>query len=825
MDEDKESQKFMRSNLDRYLEVSQDSQIGWWEADMARKRYLFSDNISKLLGLKDNAIAFNKIDKYIPEDYQDIVKRDFYEYSSIKRNFNDHVIPFKLAHGIMWVKTHFISYVQGPGGEGTFGSMQIVPAPEEAKLDDSGKAKSAKTASRGMDMLTELGTISVSLSDFMRGGKEETIVTNILKSVRDIFNASNAYMFEFRPDGLSQECVYEVVPKDAQSSIIKRNKRLDNAQVPYVSKKILSGQSVIVSSLSTLPEEADVDIALMHSYGLKSFMSIPLNSGNKIWGYMGVATDKNVMWSKEDYSWLATISNIIGLCIELHRSREEHRRVLQQKERDEERFTYIYKNIPIGEGLYDTKGRIVGANQAFMKIFGFSDVSDISKYSILNDANVTDELRTKFLGKEDIFDFSAEYKFGTNPKVYCSTRKGKALINFRMMKLYEDGKLSGYLLIAIEETDHLMAINKLKDFEDLFSMIADYAKVGYAKMDLLNYEGYAIKQWYKNMGEDENTPLKSIIGVYRNMHPDDRSRLLAFFDDVRKGKAKSFTGEIRIRRAGSDKWNWIYKNLMINRYDPKHGHIDVVGVNYDITRFKEAQEELIEARDRAQAMDKLKSAFLANMSHEIRTPLNAIVGFSDLIMETDDADEKSQYMALVKENNELLLQLISDILDLSKMEAGMVELSYSNVDINSLCCDIESTMRLKIKNDVLLAFESKGSKCVINTDKIRLTQVITNFIGNAIKFTPVGSIKFGYEWVDNKHIRFYVADTGKGIEEENLSKVFDRFVKLNRFVQGTGLGLPICRTIVEQMGGKIGLNSKFGEGSTFWFVVPAANLA
>jgi signal transduction histidine kinase len=264
---------------------------------------------------------------------------------------------------------------------------------------------------------------------------------------------------------------------------------------------------------------------------------------------------------------------------------------------------------------------------------------------------------------------------------------------------------------------------------------------------------------------------------------------------------------------------------MINRYDPKHGHIDVVGVNYDITRFKEAQEELIEARDRAQAMDKLKSAFLANMSHEIRTPLNAIVGFSDLIMETDDADEKSQYMALVKENNELLLQLISDILDLSKMEAGMVELSYSNVDINSLCCDIESTMRLKIKNDVLLAFESKGSKCVINTDKIRLTQVITNFIGNAIKFTPVGSIKFGYEWVDNKHIRFYVADTGKGIEEENLSKVFDRFVKLNRFVQGTGLGLPICRTIVEQMGGKIGLNSKFGEGSTFWFVVPAANLA
>lgn len=277
MDEDKESQKFMRSNLDRYLEVSQDSQIGWWEADMARQRYLFSDNISKLLDLKENAIAFDKVDYYIPEDYQDIVKRDFYEYSSIKRNFNDHVIPFKLAHGIMWVKTHFISYVQGPGGEGTFGSMQIVPPPAEAKLNDSGEIKSSKAASRGLDMLTELGTIGVSLSDFMRGGKEETIVTNILKSVRDIFNASNAYMFEFSPDGLSQECVYEVVSKDAQSSIIKRNKRISNALVPYVSRKILSGQPVIVSSLSTLPEEAKIDIDLMHSYGFKIFYVHSIN--------------------------------------------------------------------------------------------------------------------------------------------------------------------------------------------------------------------------------------------------------------------------------------------------------------------------------------------------------------------------------------------------------------------------------------------------------------------------------------------------------------------------------------------------------------------
>src|SRR5574344_1456582 len=591
--------------------------------------------------------------------------------------------------------------------------------------------------------------------------------------------------------------------------------------VPYVSRKILSGQPVIVSSLSTLPEEAKIDIDLMHSYGLKSFMSIPLINVGKIWGYMGVATDKNVIWSKEDYSWLATLSNTIGLCIELHRSREEHRRVLQQKEREEERFTYIYKNIPIGEGLYDLSGKIVDANQAFMKIFGFSGLGDISKYSLLDDANVSEDFKKKLFGKGDIFDFSAEYKFGTNPKVYCSTRKGKALINFRLMKLYEDGKMSGYLLIAIEETDHLMAMNKLKDFEDLFSMIADYAKVGYAKMDLLNYEGYAIKQWYKNMGEDENTPLKSIIGVYRNMHPDDRSRLLAFFDDVKKGKAKSFTGEIRIRRSGTDKGNWIYKNLMVNRYDPKHGHIDVVGVNYDITRFKEAQAELIEARDRAEAMDKLKSAFLANMSHEIRPPLNAIVGFSDLIVKGDDDEDREVFGAIIQENSDLLLQLINDILDLSKMEVGLVDFTMTDVDVNAVCSDIVKVMKMKANNHVEIRMGRHEPACIIRTDRNRLMQVITNFFTHAIKFTFEGSITLSYERTDDNMIRFSVTDTGMGISKEDIKKVFQRFVKLNTFVQGTGLGLSICSMIVEQMGGKIGADSEIGKGSTFWFTLPA----
>lgn len=246
-----------------------------------------------------------------------------------------------------------------------------------------------------------------------------------------------------------------------------------------------------------------------------------------------------------------------------------------------------------------------------------------------------------------------------------------------------------------------------------------------------------------------------------------------------------------------------------------------MGVNYDITAFKESEIALTAARDKAQTMDKLKSAFLANMSHEIRTPLNAIIGFSDLLAEAEDEEERRHFAEIVHENNELLLQLINDILDLSKMEAGIVEFTYSNVNVNNLCSDIVQVMRLKTKNRVDVLFDKHEPVCRIRTDKIRLTQVISNFFTNAIKFTSEGSITLGYEWMDDEHIRFMVKDTGVGISQENCAKVFDRFVKLNSFVQGTGLGLSICSSIIEQMDGEIGVTSDLGKGSCFWFTIPA----
>mgnify|MGYP000735040526 CR=1 FL=1 len=246
----------------------------------------------------------------------------------------------------------------------------------------------------------------------------------------------------------------------------------------------------------------------------------------------------------------------------------------------------------------------------------------------------------------------------------------------------------------------------------------------------------------------------------------------------------------------------------------------LIGISWDITNLQNIEQELIKARIKAEQSDRLKSAFLANMSHEIRTPLNAIVGFSSLLAETDSRSERQEYIKIVQENNELLLQLISDILDLSKIEAGTFNFVYTNVDVNETCSEIIKSMGMKVGKGVELILEEPFPECYIYTDKNRFTQVISNFINNALKFTQQGSITLGYEQVSHQKIKFYVRDTGMGIPEEKQKSVFERFVKLNTFVQGTGLGLSICKSIVSQMGGEIGVDSTEGVGSCFWFTHP-----
>lgn len=302
------------------------------------------------------------------------------------------------------------------------------------------------------------------------------------------------------------------------------------------------------------------------------------------------------------------------------------------------------------------------------------------------------------------------------------------------------------------------------------------------------------------------------------VHDDDLPVFIKALDDVVSEKVVTVNIQIRVCMPQVG-FRWVDIHAVIFEKNEQGRVTQLTGLRKDVTEWKNLTEELIILRDKADESNRLKSAFLANMSHEIRTPLNAIVGFSNLVTETTDLVERQEYCKIIETNNELLLQLVNDILDLSKIEAGQLDFVFTETSLRSIFANLEQIYRMKVKEGVQLICELPDEDHIIHSEKNRLTQVISNFLNNACKFTTAGSIKIGYEQTP-EGLRFFVSDTGKGIAKENLPHVFERFRKFDNFVQGTGLGLSICQTIVQRLEGEIGVESEIGKGSTFWFIIP-----
>ena len=310
---------------------------------------------------------------------------------------------------------------------------------------------------------------------------------------------------------------------------------------------------------------------------------------------------------------------------------------------------------------------------------------------------------------------------------------------------------------------------------------------------------------------------------FSKIFKEDRERVKQAYRDLIEGRAEKVKEEYRIvnvQKNNLHKVEWVEAQAAVEARDEDGKPLTLVGSSLVITNRKKMEQELTTAKELAEESNRLKSAFLANMSHEIRTPLNAIVGFSGILASTEEEEEKQEYVSIIENNNTLLLQLISDILDLSKIEAGTLELNYSNIELNELMRELERGFLLRVKTDaVKLEFVEPAGPCMAYTEKNRLSQLMINLVTNAIKFTEKGSIRFGYEMRENE-LYFYVTDTGCGIPKDKQQNIFGRFVKLNSFAQGTGLGLSICKTLMDHMGGRIGVESEEGKGSTFWFTLP-----
>ena len=798
----------IQENDARLQQLVSMARIGWWEVDFDEGVYYCSEFVADLLGIEGNKISAKDFANLICENYRERILEEFRSFRMME--IYEQVFPIHSKYGMMWVSTKVGEKRNTKEGHvRVMGMLQCISR-QRMNMQE-------QTVDRLNSLLSRLNGISKSLLDFLHSDDITLVINKILKEVLRQFQADRTYIFELDRKLHTEVCTYEI----AVEGIKERKVLLSESSIDYASwwtGQILAGDPIILFTLNLLPDSAGADKRRLEEYGVKSTMVVPLNSKDGVWGYIGVdMVREHRNWCNEDYQWFVSLGNIISICMELRRSESEARL-------EKAYLQNIYKNLPAGIELYDKDGFMTDLNDKEMEIFGLRHKEDVIGLNLFDNPLLPQGLKDKLKAGAPI-DMSFNYDFDRLDGYYSTSRTGTISLISKFAPLYDAlGNLINILLINIDNTETTNAYSKIQDFEEFFTLIGNYAKVGYAHFNALKCDGYAVNSWYRNVGEKEGTPLNEIIKVHSHFHPDDRRMMLRFFDQVLIREASHLRRDVRILREDGT-YTWTRVNVMVRDFRPEDGIIDMVCVNYDITELKETERKLIAARDKAEELDRLKSAFLANMSHEIRTPLNAIVGFSSLLTETEDMKDRKQYMAIVQENTELLLQLISDILDLSKMESGAFEFVKSDTDVNLLCSEIIRSLRMKVPAGVELVFEECLPGCHVWADKNRLNQVISNFINNALKFTFSGSITLGYYRQTDGYLRFYVRDTGMGIPKNKIKTVFDRFVKLNSFVHGTGLGLSICKSLVEQMGGTIGVESEEGEGSCFWFTYPYQEMA
>ena len=386
-------------------------------------------------------------------------------------------------------------------------------------------------------------------------------------------------------------------------------------------------------------------------------------------------------------------------------------------------------------------------------------------------------------------------------------------------------------VFGVDNTELVLTQQMLKSTNHKLSAALDAADMTPWKWDLqtgllscnVSHDLYVTEE---EVTHDGNLIIVPTSACFAKICDEDRERVRDAFERLANGETQKMREEYRVGRQwlpSPQQNEWVEVRAAVDERDANGKPLSLIGTSMTVTQRKEMEEALVQAKVKAEEANTLKSSFLANISHEIRTPLNAIVGFSSLLVSAERgiSEEKQEYINIIENNNTLLLQLISDVLDLSKIEAGTMESDYAPIDAHGLFIELEDTFRLRNKKSgICICYHRRTTECVVKADRNRLVQVMMNLMNNAVKFTGEGSIEFGFDVREDGFLHFYVTDTGCGIPEERLEEIFGNFVKLNSFVQGTGLGLTICRAIVERMGGKIGAVSRLGQGSTFWFTLP-----
>lgn len=655
------------------------------------------------------------------------------------------------------------------------------------------------------------------------GAKENSVIDQALFRILQFFDVDRVYIGTFDEQTHTVDFTNEVTCDGIISMREDLLRQLPQDEIPWWYDSIKKGMDIVIHDVSKMPEEAKSEQHLLILQEVSSLLVIPIFKQGKPSGFIGFdSVKKKRNWSALDIENLHMLADILSIAIERGEVQGLVEHTAMQVMKSETKFKIIFDKMPWGAELYDENGVLVDINQADLDIFGVTREQAVG-LNMFENPNIPKYVNQSLKnGKDIFFPLNYDFKVASQNGYYDSHHDSKTkhlLVKGVTLKDSLDN-IFGYIYIVFDDTENHIKREQIENSLARLKVSVDTGDSILWEYDVENDK--LTVDFGLNEDINNNEGLKAIHDYnFKNqedykssIHPDDFDRVYnKQFKPLLQGKINNFVAAYR--RILNGKTFWFNSNVRSYKFNDDGTPNRIVSYTSNITQQREKEIELIKVKE----ADKLKSAFLANMSHEIRTPLNAIVGFSGLLAVTENMEDKEEYINIINSNNDLLLQLINDILDLAKIEAGTLEFVDSDVDVNQLFSDIEQSSRLKAQDGVQVCFVEKIPNCILRTDRNRVSQVITNFINNAIKFTTQGSILFGYRRRDDE-LYFYVKDTGCGIAKDKIGQVFTRFVKLNSFVQGTGLGLSICQMIIKRLGGDIGVESEQGKGSTFWFTLP-----
>lgn len=647
------------------------------------------------------------------------------------------------------------------------------------------------------------------------------------------FNVDCIYLAIFDDGTRTANFAYKAEVREVQ--LLRKNTTvLGYDEIPWIIKELREGNDVLFNDLSNMPPEASSEQALWKDTLLKSLLIAPLQLRNRVEGGIGFGTiGKSRTWCVSELKELHLVAGVFSIVVERwqsQRSGEEYRKRISELNT---KFRQFFNNLPLGVELYDANGFMIDVNEADARIFGTSR-EQLLGINLFDNPNGTKEL-IALMTKGEPFSFPFTYRFAPveDNKYYTTDQVlPEKYLRITGMGLKDRFGSIGFLVIVSDETEKQLKEEMLQNNLAILKAILLSGRSIVCEYDIDR------KEFYANPLLNDSRSCKNKLFEYLFTHQSltfgEFSALVGSEENVGKlyrvidGKDDYCSFICKLPVDGNS--IWIRFNALLYSSNKRNAGDKLICHLTDITEEKVLEERLHNAElethrselevQKIKEADRLKSAFLANMSHEIRTPLNAIIGFSNILVETDDKEERKEFINIINKNNDLLLRLITDILDFSKIESGIQDYSVASANLKELCIGQCKMQALKMPEGVKLVCDFDALPDItLQTDSKRIMQVISNLLSNAAKFTEKGSVTLSVR-LAGKSVRVEVADTGIGIPYEEQEKIFDRFVKLDSFSQGTGLGLPICKTIIEDLNGNIGVESQPGKGSCFWFTLP-----